>query len=177
MFNRILIAVDGSDSADKAYKVAADLAEKYGAELSLLYVATTDRVSEQERRLAEAEHLADAEEMTRLRPLEGTADGIYPLPILLDHSHDIGLTVRTALGRRIVDSYAKDAAARGLTVKGADVEKGDAAETILDKAQSLQADAIAMGSRGFSDLKGVFLGSTSHKVSSRAPCSVLTLAT
>jgi len=176
MFTRILTAVDGSDAANKAYKVAADLAEKYGAELSLLYVATADRVSEAERRLAEAEHLADAEEMTRLRPLEGTAEGTYPLPTLLDHSHDVGLAVRRALGRRIVDAYAKDAAARGVAVNGADVAEGNAAETILDKAQSLQADAVAMGSRGFSDLKGVFLGSTSHKVASRAPCSVLTLA-
>ncbi|MEQ8603144.1 MAG: universal stress protein [Marivibrio sp.] len=176
MFKRILTAVDGSDAADKAYKVAADLAEKYGAELSLLYVATADRVSEEERRLAEAEHLADADELHRLRPLEGTADGAYPLPTLLDHSHDVGLTVRTALGRRILDKYAKEAASRGLKVTSADVEKGDAAATILEKADRVRADAIAMGSRGFSDLKGVFLGSTSHKVASRAPCSVLTLA-
>lgn len=176
MFKRILTAVDGSEAAQKAYHVAADLAEKYDAELALLYVATADRVTEEERRLAEAEHLADAEEMNRLRPLEGTADGTYPLPTLLDHSHDVGLTVRTALGRRIVDNFAKDAAARGVSVKVADVEEGDAAEKILDKAERLEADAIAMGSRGFSDLKGVFLGSTSHKVSSRAPCSVLTLA-
>ncbi len=177
MFERILVAIDGSDSADKAFTVAADLAKQYGAELALVYAATSDQVSEAERRLAESEHLADSEDLRTLKPLEGMAtDGTYPLPNLLDHSHYVGLKVRMALGQRLLARYREQAEEKGVKVISADVEDGAPDDVIIDKAKAVGADAIAMGSRGFSDLKGLVVGSTSHKVSSRAPCSVLTMA-
>ena len=39
MMQRILIAYDGSESADKAYAFALDLAKKYGADLTVLSVS------------------------------------------------------------------------------------------------------------------------------------------
>ncbi len=39
MINKLLVAYDGSDSAKFAFKLAIDLAEKYGAELHVLAVA------------------------------------------------------------------------------------------------------------------------------------------
>ncbi|WP_448509962.1 universal stress protein [Immundisolibacter sp.] len=39
MFDKILVAYDGSDAAGKAFNIALDLAEKYGAELKVLAVA------------------------------------------------------------------------------------------------------------------------------------------
>lgn len=39
MFDKILIAYDGSDAAGKAFELALDLAAKYGAELKVLAVA------------------------------------------------------------------------------------------------------------------------------------------
>jgi len=39
MFDKILVAYDGSDAADKAFDLALNLAEKYGAELKVLAVA------------------------------------------------------------------------------------------------------------------------------------------
>ncbi len=39
MFDKILIAYDGSDAAGKAFDLALDLAAKYGAELKVLAVA------------------------------------------------------------------------------------------------------------------------------------------
>ena len=38
MFNKILVAVDGSDCSFGAVKTAASLAEKYGSEITLIYV-------------------------------------------------------------------------------------------------------------------------------------------
>ena len=39
MFDKILVAYDGSDAAGKAFDLALNLAEKYGAELKVLAVA------------------------------------------------------------------------------------------------------------------------------------------
>ncbi|GHC21710.1 universal stress protein [Kushneria pakistanensis] len=47
--------------------------------------------------------------------------------------------------------------------------------TIVALAKALGVDAIVMGSRGLSDIKGLVVGSVSHKVSHIAPCTVITL--
>ena len=39
MFERIILAVDGSEFSDRAVPVAADLAEKFGSEVVVLHVA------------------------------------------------------------------------------------------------------------------------------------------
>jgi len=46
MFQRILLAYDGSEPAQKAYGVATDLARKYGAELFVLTVARPPEFAE-----------------------------------------------------------------------------------------------------------------------------------
>ena len=48
-------------------------------------------------------------------------------------------------------------------------------KTIAGLAQDRKADAIVMGSRGLSDIKGLFLGSVSHKVSHLAECTCITV--
>ena len=50
---------------------------------------------------------------------------------------------------------------------------GPIAPTIVQQAQRSKADLILVGSRGLSDIKGFLLGSTSRRVASMAPCSVL----
>ena len=47
MFTRILIATDGSDPAAHAFKVALDLAEKYGAALRLISVVRPPEFGEE----------------------------------------------------------------------------------------------------------------------------------
>jgi nucleotide-binding universal stress UspA family protein len=50
---------------------------------------------------------------------------------------------------------------------------GPIAPTIAQQAHRWKADLILIGSRGLSDIKGFLLGSTSRRVASMAPCSVL----
>ena len=45
----------------------------------------------------------------------------------------------------------------------------------MDCAEYEGVNMIVLGSRGLSDLKGFFLGSVSHKVSSRAECTCVTV--
>lgn len=45
----------------------------------------------------------------------------------------------------------------------------------MAEAKRAKADLIAMGRRGLGGVKGLLLGSVSHKVSQLADCSVLTV--
>lgn len=52
------------------------------------------------------------------------------------------------------------------------LEGYDIAETICDFAREYNYDQIIMGTRGLGNLKGIVLGSVSHKVIQIAPCPV-----
>ena len=51
--------------------------------------------------------------------------------------------------------------------------QGPPAENICRVAEIEKCDLIIMGSRGFTNLKGLFLGSVTHRVLNGAPCPVL----
>ncbi len=53
------------------------------------------------------------------------------------------------------------------------VMKGDVSDAILRASEKMDADCIAVGSRGMSDVPGYLLGSVSRKVVTHASCSVL----
>jgi nucleotide-binding universal stress UspA family protein len=50
-----------------------------------------------------------------------------------------------------------------------------AASAIVDLAEELEADLIVMGTRGYTGLKHVLLGSVAERTLRQAPCSVLTV--
>jgi nucleotide-binding universal stress UspA family protein len=53
------------------------------------------------------------------------------------------------------------------------VMKGDVSDAILRASETMDADCIAVGSRGMSDVPGYLLGSVSRKIVTHASCSVL----
>jgi nucleotide-binding universal stress UspA family protein len=53
------------------------------------------------------------------------------------------------------------------------VPHGHIAQEIARVAETLKPDVIAMGSRGLSDVGGIFLGSVTHKVLHLVSCPVL----
>ena len=73
--------------------------------------------------------------------------------------------------RSTVDALTK----AGITAHGVvrDTLYGHAANEIVSEAQERGADVIVMGSRGRSDLAGLVLGSTAHKVMHLADRQVL----
>ena len=52
------------------------------------------------------------------------------------------------------------------------VMKGDVSDSILRASEKMNADCIAVGSRGMTDVPGYLLGSVSRKVVTHASCSV-----
>src|SRR6056297_1149971 len=57
MISNILVATDGSDTADRAIDLAADLASRFGVPLTVGHVLQHGARTEELSRMAEAEHM------------------------------------------------------------------------------------------------------------------------
>jgi len=100
-------------------------------------------------------------------PIEYTAYG--PIPTSISYLQDAGLEAE----RRLYD-MAEQLRRDGLVVETV-AREGDPAHVIAEEAQARGADLIAMGTRGHSGLRHLFLGSTAERVVEQAPCPVMTI--
>ena len=172
MFKKILCPTDGSDHAYKALDLAIDLAKKYDAELVLLHVPHRSEDIEALRRFAEIEGLAPLvnSEVDRLRTMD------YRISVATDSAfQDSAVSPRLLIeiGHHIVGRAKGRAERSGLENVDALLEVGDPADRILKCIDRENIDCVIMGSRGLNDFKGLFLGSVSHKVANRAPCTCI----
>ena len=147
MSTNILVPVDGSEHADKALDLAADLARMKDGSIHLMHVLPSHEVPEGLREYMHAEHIHETPSWLME---SGIADG------LLNAAKD-----------RLRSNGVNDA--------GLVVEHGNVAKCIVEYAGSKGMDMIVMGTRGFSDLQGLIMGSVAHKVSHAAPCTVVTV--
>lgn len=176
MMKTILVATDGSEHAKKALTLAADLGAKYGARLILVHVLLSDARAETLQALSRNRGLPK-----KLRDIMGSYEADFQREIAasgVDISYISAPPPRElveAIGRQILDRAEKIATKAGVTKVTRALVGGDPAEVILDLATSKKADMIVMGSRGLGDFKGLLLGSTSHKVSSQALCTCITV--
>jgi nucleotide-binding universal stress UspA family protein len=165
MFNKILFPTDGSDHAYKALDLAIDMAKKYDAELVILHVP---HGSENIEALGLAPHVN--KEIDRLRTID------YRISAVTDSAfQDTGISPRVLIevGHHIIDHAKGRAERNGVENVGTLLEVGDPADRILKCIESEKIDCVIMGSRGLNDLNGLFLGSVSHKVANRAPCTCI----
>ncbi len=149
MFENILVAVDGSAHAGRAIACAADLAAKYGAQLTLLHVmahAGSNRVPEGLHELARMEDI----KITEADMLRSVADEIVSQA--QDVAHEHGATrIRTTIAQ------------------------GDPAHAIVEYGKAHNVDLIVLGRRGLGGLAGLLMGSVSHKVAHMADCACMTV--
>jgi nucleotide-binding universal stress UspA family protein len=176
MIKTILVAVDGSDHAEKALNLAADIAARYNARLVLLHVMMRDATVERVRKLLKPRGLS-ADQRRLLKDCEGEPGFVAPvtglggayIPVPAPHE------LLEPMGRQILEraeAVAKKAGVKRVTTL---LDGGDPADVILRCAKREKTDAIVLGSRGFGDLKGLLLGSVSHKVASHATCTCVTV--
>jgi nucleotide-binding universal stress UspA family protein len=125
MFEKVLLAVDGSEHSAKAVPVAVDIAKKSNGEVLVYHVR--EHVTGKGGRW-ELEEAAHAEELVERICSEVAAAG----------------------------PKAKARVDQALT--------GHVAQAIVDAAVAEGVDLVVMGSRGLSDLRGLMLGSVTHKV-------------
>lgn len=172
MFERILCPVDGSTHAERALELAIDLAKRYEAGLVLLHALMRSNATSELRRFAEIEGLTERvrPEIARLQGMDARLDagGSYDDRV-------VSTRVLVEVGQHLLDEAERDAKAAGLRDVVTVLADGDPADRILECVDERGIDCIVMGSRGLNDLKGLFLGSVSHKVAHRAPCTCITV--
>ena len=168
MFKTILCAVDGSDHARLAQQLAIQLATSSKAKLVLLHNLLDKSASAELERFAEIEGLTShvTPEIDRRRSVEARLDyGYTPLPE--------GTRTFVEIGQHLLDDARREAEASGVPEVETVMTDGDAAEAILRALRARAADCVVIGSRGLSDAKALVLGSVSHKVMNRAPCTCI----
>lgn len=145
MFQRILMAYDGSTGAEVALKKAAELARLCHAHLIVLTVYRHHSM------------LEASLSMVRGRSEPGSN---------LDEA--MRATARNAAD--FAKSHAREA---GVEQVSAFIKAGQPARTIVRVAEEKSCDLIVVGSRGLGSTEGYLLGSVSHKVTGLADCPVL----
>lgn len=173
MIKTILVATDGSDHAMKAVTLAADIAEKYEAKLVLLHVLPQGPLPSTLRHMAEVEHLTEPRQARAGLPPSELARAT--LPRGLADAAAASQEVYRAVGERILAAAEETAREKRPAQLETMILDGDPAREIVAQAEKSGANLIVMGSRGLGDLKGLLMGSVSHKVSHLAPCTCVTV--
>ena len=172
MIKKVLVPVDGSAHSVKAVELASEIASKFDAEIVLLHVLLRGHMPEGLRKAIEIEvgqrpetgsgHLVNMpqEIMARVKDKKATQLSLEALDVI----------AKFVLGR--VAFICRE---KGVTEVKQRVEEGNPAKIILEIAETSNVDMIVMGSRGLSDLKGILVGSVSHKVGQLAKCTCVTV--
>ncbi|WP_233837795.1 universal stress protein [Paraburkholderia sp. ZP32-5] len=143
MFHRILVALDGSDTASRAFDAALTLAAESGAELMPLYVIDVPI-------------------------LAYDVPGFDPCVIqdaFIDEGKNIVAEAQGRLASRGVKGTPR--------VEETSVPGEDVAGRIISAAEHWHADAIVMGTHGRRGLRRLMLGSVAERVLRGASCPVL----
>jgi nucleotide-binding universal stress UspA family protein len=148
LYRRILVALDGSDVAERILPHVEALAEKLGSILILL--RATPGVGE-----------VVAASGTGAGPMAGEV--VDPTPIIEAERQEAAAYLDTAAARL---------RGKGLTVD-CDQPEGPAGELVVERARELAADLIAMTTHGRGGLQRLVFGSVADAVLRSAPCPVL----
>ena len=146
-FQRILVAVDGSEGSARASEVAVDLGERFDAQLFVLNV-----------------YRGYPEYMTLFpRAPSPSGDAIQAYE---SYARKAALEV---VGRTLSMAEKKGVKAKPQTSGTV----GSVVQAITDYAASEKIDLIVMGTRGMGGFKKMLLGSVSSGVVTHAQCAVL----
>lgn len=149
MYSMILVPLDGSEHAIKALRIAASLARGGEAKLHLMTVA---------------EFPPDNIGLFAGGPVE---------PFSVEEREKLAQGMKDE-ARKVIEQARAAVDLGGLEVEES-VRQGYPAQLIKEQAEEVGADAIVMGSRGLSNVRGMIFGSVSHKVSHIADCGVITV--
>ena len=156
MLQIFLIATGDSLESVEVFKSGLILAEKYGAQISILHVLNL---------------FQNGFEAVGSPFMGGTYPMMNDLAI---QQYQKELQDREQQGMERLESYAKQAIARNIKAEIFQ-NLGDAGRTICETAKNYSADVIVMGRNQKSMLSEIFLGSTSNYVLHHAHCSVFVI--
>ena len=176
MIKRVLVALDGSDHANRAMDLACEMASRFDAELIAVHVIPDKSISQAERRMAEAELESEGAKDFNVTSLLGAGgDARLESQRLAEKAAETEGRLRWAVGKWLMSDAQARAKEKAVQKVRTITRAGDPAKEILSVAGEEHADIIIMGRRGLGDLAGLLLGSVSHKVSHLADCACLTV--
>lgn len=140
MFDTVVIATDGSESAKRGIRTALDIASTFDATVHALYVVDTAEIESSPEEVRD--QLKDAIEST---------------------------------GTDALDTVREEADAHGAPEVVTAFREGSPKTVIIEYAEEVDADVIAMGTRGRHGEHSFLLGSVAESVVRRAPMPVLTV--
>ena len=150
---KILLATDGSGEAALAARTAADLAQKTGSELHVVYVSDIDPTA-------------------LLYPEAADPEGVeMPDPVLEEELE----RESERRGGEVLDAEAERVRAAGGTVAETHLAVGEPAREVVHLAEDLGAGVIVMGSRGRGGIRRALMGSVSDSVVRHAHCPVFVI--
>jgi nucleotide-binding universal stress UspA family protein len=140
MFETVVIATDGSESANRGIRTALDVARQFDATVHAVYVVDRNEIDSSPAEVRD--QLQDA--------IEATGDDA--LATVCEEADNLDAPeVVTA------------------------VREGDPATEIIEYAEEVDADVVAMGTRGRHGEHAYLLGSVAEAVVRRSPIPVLTV--
>ena len=146
MYQRILVATDGSDLSKTAVRSAIDLAAAVGAELMALYVVPRYPVSYFEGGITiSVQDIARTEKQWSDK------------------------------GQAVVDAVQQEAEAAGVKARGVVTQSDLVAESIMSAVKKHQCDLVVMASHGRKGIQRVLLGSETQHVLTHSTVPVLIL--
>lgn len=163
MFQNIVVATDGSDNAKRATEIGAELATACGARLTIVHVAPSYVSLEDVEKTKDLPQEAK-DEIKRMRDAMGGFEMSAYAPVPAPQS------AIEFLGNAVLDRADNIARESGMTNTSRVLTYGNAAEKIVAEAEKAIADLVVIGTRGLSDLRGLVMGSVSHKVIQLAKC-------
>lgn len=143
MYERILVAVDGGDSADLAMTQAIGMARAFHADIKLLYVVDDSE-------FFDTAGMADTA-MVLSQLVQG---GERALDLAAERCSEAGVTCIKELVERPLG-------------------RGNISETIVERADTWPADLIVMGTHGRRGMRRVIMGSVSEGVVAQTSKPVL----
>ena len=153
LITKILVGVDGSEYSEKVLDYALEIAEKFSASLLVLNVFQPP---------PEFEYL----NMFQQPPTSGYPQESINYPLIINELRKAHETILS----RATEKATKLKPALKIT---SELKEGDASSQIVETATDGEFDLIVIGHRGDSQIKELFLGSTSERVAHQARCPVL----
>ena len=150
MIKSILVPVDGSEHSGKALTLAVDVAEKYDANLSVLFVAS-HKID------GDLQHFAATEYSSEYIPKYDR--------VVRELSENMGNnTIKRMINKLKTNVVIKPV-----------VLIGNPAEQIVEYSMNNNFDMVVMGNRGLSDIKGMMMGSVSRRVRRLVKCTFVSI--
>ncbi len=170
----ILVATDGSISAERAVHIGADIAKSRRADVVLLSVIDDTPIPESIRVMAETEHVVDRSPTVHQAHIANVPSWMME-GVRAAAAAEETIRLRQAVADLAIEKARVILGEAGLTPTSEHVVEGVAADVITDTAKREQVEMIVMGTRGLGALRSMVFGSTSRQVTETADCSCITV--